>query len=233
MRTADRPSAWAASVWPLGSDCRPPRTISAMYAAVNSVMATMARSDERSGWRVELGQEQRDDEVRQQQQHVQRHAAEQLDVDDAQPADERQLRAPAEGEQHAEREAQRDAGDGEEHVEHQPAPRRDRRAAPAGTGGARRTRRWPRARGTGPTAAGQARPDEAADDAGRDGRRRRSATGPASSPSTGSARCRRQRPQPRGGRQHALATTGRSATPASAVPVSPPAARRRSRRRGR
>ena len=28
--TGDSPSAWAASVWPRGSDCRPPRTISAM-----------------------------------------------------------------------------------------------------------------------------------------------------------------------------------------------------------
>ena len=36
-RIGDSPSALAASYWPLGTDCNPPRTISAMYAAVNRV----------------------------------------------------------------------------------------------------------------------------------------------------------------------------------------------------
>ena len=74
------------------------------------------------GLASELGQEQRDDHVRQQEQDVQRHAAEQLDVDDREPPDQRQLRAPAEGEEQPEREAERDPGHGEDEVEHQPAP---------------------------------------------------------------------------------------------------------------
>jgi hypothetical protein len=39
------PSAFAASICPRGTDCRPPRTISAMYAAVNRVNTTIARVD--------------------------------------------------------------------------------------------------------------------------------------------------------------------------------------------
>ncbi len=35
--------AWAASICPFGTACRPPRTISATYAAVNRMMATRTR----------------------------------------------------------------------------------------------------------------------------------------------------------------------------------------------
>src|SRR5918999_1924152 len=41
--TADRPSACAASICSRGTDCRPPRTISATYAAVKRTSATSAR----------------------------------------------------------------------------------------------------------------------------------------------------------------------------------------------
>ena len=110
----------AASIWPRGTDCNPPRTISAMYAAVNSVNTTIARVA------VDGAQARRDEEaeghVRQQQQHEQRRTADDLDVDRAHPAHERQARAPPERQQHPEREAQDDRTDGEEQVEQEPAP---------------------------------------------------------------------------------------------------------------
>ena len=40
----DRPIAAAASCWPFGMACRPPRTTSARYAAANSVMPTSTRT---------------------------------------------------------------------------------------------------------------------------------------------------------------------------------------------
>ncbi len=91
------------------------------------VIATIARTTT-LGSAVSLGMNNGTTKYAKQQQDEQRHAAEQLDVDDAQPADEREFRPPAERQQQTEREAQRDPGDGEEDVEHQAAPLDDGRA---------------------------------------------------------------------------------------------------------
>ena len=77
------------------------------------------------------GQEQRQHVGREEQHRDQRHAAPELDEDDAQRADDRQLRAPPERQQNAERQRDNDAGE-RDHQSHQksaPEPGLDMRQA--------------------------------------------------------------------------------------------------------
>ena len=79
---------------------------------MNSVSPPIARA-----MRVEpqlAGQEERQDDGGHEEDRDQRHAADDLDVAGAQHADDGQVAAPPERQQHAERERQHDADDGEQ-----------------------------------------------------------------------------------------------------------------------